>query len=215
MVTAEQFKKLFPRNKEPEAWVNAINAICPQYGIDTPIRLAAFLAQVGQESQGFTRLTENLNYSAQALADTWPNRYAVDPKAKVKKPNKLALRLQRNSEAIGNNVYANRLGNGPEESGDGYRYRGHGPLQNTGKDNLLAFARAVGKTLEEALAYILTPEGGIISACLYWSSRNINRFADKGDVTACTKLVNGGINGLTDRKINYARAAGLLGIATA
>lgn len=213
LITKEQFHQLFPANKDPQAWTDAINAICPQYGIDTARRLAAFLAQVGHESQGFTRMTENLNYSAQGLADTWPNRFAADPTARSRTPNALARRMEHDPVAIGNNVYANRLGNGPEESGDGYRYRGHGPLQTTGKDNLMAFAQAVGKSLEDALAYILTPEGGIISACLYWSSRNINRAADQGDVVACTKLVNGGTIGLAERRTLNAKADALLGVA--
>jgi|SRR6185369_5907303 len=212
MITSHQFSLLFPGNKRPDEWAAAIVTICPQHGID-PVRLAMFLAQTGTESQGFTKMIENLNYSAQALADTWPNRYAVDSKAKPKVPNALALKLARNPEAIGNNCYANRNGNGPEESGDGYKFRGHGPLQTTGKGNLMDFARAVGKTLEEALEYILTPEGGILSACLYWDSRNINPSADKRDVVACTKLVNGGLNGLAERKELYAKAVALLGVA--
>lgn len=208
-----QFSQLFPGNKNPAPWADAINTICPRYGIDSSVRLVMFLAQCGTESQGFTKMIENLNYSAQALAITWPNRYAVDPKAKPKTPNALANRLARHPEAIGNNAYANRNGNGPEESGDGYKYRGHGPLQVTGKGNMLEFARAAGKTLEEALEYILTPEGGILSACLYWESRNINISADKRDVIACTKLVNGGLNGLAERQEIYAKAAALLGVA--
>lgn len=213
LITPEQFHQLFPSNKTPHDWAAAINTICPQHGIDTQPRLAAFLTQVGHESQGFIRLTENLNYSAQALADTWPNRYAVDPNARPHTPNALALRIQHDPVAIGNNVYANRLGNGPEGSGDGYRYRGHGPLQTTGRTNLMAFAQAAGKRLDEALTYIQTPEGGILSACLYWSSRNINRAADRGDVVACTKLVNGGTNGLAARRELHARAELVLGAA--
>jgi len=210
MLSIDQFKTLFPANRQSDAWTDAINTYCPQYGIDTPGHLAHFLAQVGHESQGFTRLIENMNYSAQGLANTWPKRYAIDPKAATKQPNELALRLQRNPEAIGNNVYANRNGNGDEASGDGYRYRGHGPLQNTGKGNLLEFANEVGMPLAEALEYILTPAGGIIAACRYWQSRNVNRAAGSSNVTAVTVLVNGGINGLADRKEIYAQATGLL-----
>ncbi|BDV42422.1 hypothetical protein GURASL_13450 [Geotalea uraniireducens] len=215
LITNKQFRQLFPANKNPEDWADAINTICPQYGINNARRLAAFLAQVGHESQEFTRMTENLNYSAQGLADTWPNRYAVDPKARPRTPNALARRLEHDPGAIGNNVYANRLGNGPEESGDGYRYRGHGPLQVTGRDNLMAFAQAVGKSLEDALQYIRTPTGGIISACLHWQHRNLNHAADQGDVVACTKLVNGGTIGLAERRALNAKAAALLGVASA
>lgn len=209
-ITKDQFQQLFPHNKEPEAWANAINAVCPAWGIDTPKRLAQFLAQAGHESTGFTDLTENLNYSAEALAVTWPNRYAVDPKAKTKKPNDLALRLQRNPQAIANNCYANRMGNGNEASGDGWRFRGYGLFQLTGRANRTAFARVVGKSLEESEVYLLTHAGAVASACWYWSTRNLGPLADAGKIVTITQLINGGINGLDDRKIRYAQATAIL-----
>lgn len=205
-ITTEQFKSLFPRATEPEAWAAALSAIMPRYGINTSLRIAAFLAQCGHESAGFTRLAENLNYSAQALADTWPNRYAINPKAKMKEPNKLALRLQRNPEAIGNNVYADRMGNGPEESGDGWRYRGRGLIQLTGKDNYAAFARAVGAALEDVCANLETKTWAVESACWYWSTRGLNALADARDIIAITKRINGGTNGIDDRQARYAQA---------
>lgn len=206
LISKDQFARLFPRNKEPETWAEALNAILPKYGITTPVRIAAFLAQVGHESTGFTDLTENLNYSATALAVTWPNRYAVDPKAAAKVPNELAKRLQHNPEAIANNAYANRLGNGPEESGDGWRHRGRGAIQTTGKDNYIAFAKAAGKSYDDVFAYLETHAGAIESACWYWSTRGLNILADAGDTVAITKRINGGTNGLEDRKTRYSLA---------
>jgi len=210
LITTDQFQRLFPNNREAAEWVAAINAILPNYAIDTPVRLAQFLAQAGHESDGFTDLTENLNYSAQALAATWPNRYAMDPKAKVKAPNALALRLHRQPEAIANNCYADRMGNGDEASGDGWRYRGYGPFQITGKSNRWAFARSIGRTPAAAEEYILTKEGGIESACWYWTSRDLNPLADVENTLLITKRINGGTIGLADREARYVAAKTIL-----
>ncbi|MDD5107582.1 MAG: glycoside hydrolase family 19 protein [Desulfuromonadaceae bacterium] len=206
MITAAQFHTLFPNNKQPDVWAAALNAILPKYGIDTPLRIAAFLAQCGHESEGFTALHENLNYSAEALAATWPNRYAVDPKAKAKQPNELAKKLARNPEAIANNCYANRLGNGNEASGDGWAHRGRGAIQCTGRANYINFARSAGKPYAEIAAYLETPEGGVESACWYWKNNNLNVQADNGRNDIMTKLINGGFNGLADRNARYAAA---------
>lgn len=210
MLTPAQFKKLFPWNKEPEAWVIAINNCLPRYGINTPLRLAAFLAQCGHESYGFTDLTENLNYSAEGLANTWPKRYAVDPKTRIKQPNSLALSLHRKPAAIANNVYANRMGNGTEKSGDGWRFRGYGPLQITGRGNREAFAKSIGRSLEESEAYLLTKEGGIEAACWFWTTHALDTLADAGDIVTITKRINGGTNGLNERKAVYSAALTVL-----
>lgn len=206
MITAAQFHTLFPNNKQPDIWAAALNAILPKYDITTPLRIAAFLAQCGHESEGFTALKENLNYSAEALAATWPNRYAVNPKAKTKVPNDLAKRLHRQPEAIANNVYANRLGNGNEASGDGWAHRGRGAIQCTGKGNYINFARSAGKPYAEIAAYLETPAGAIESACWYWSNNKLNAQADNGRNDLLTRLINGGYNGLADRQIRYAAA---------
>ncbi|BCS55178.1 glycoside hydrolase family 19 protein [Geobacter sp. SVR] len=213
LITVEQFRRLFPRSTEPEAWAAALNGILPRYAIyNNPLRLAMFLAQTGHESDGFTDLTENLNYSAEGLARTWPTRYAVDPKAATKVPNDLARRLHRQPEAIANNCYANRMGNGPESSGDGWRFRGYGLIQLTGRANREAFAKAIGQPLDAAEAYLLTYEGAIESACWYWSTRNINPLADAGNVLAVTKSINAGVNGLADRQARYAEALKILAV---
>jgi len=194
------FKKAFPGNKSPEAWAAALGAVLPKYAITGKLRLAMFLAQCGHESEGFTAVRENLNYSAAALTATWPKRF----------PAGIAAQYARQPERIANRAYANRLGNGPEESGDGWRYRGAGPLQATGKGHFLDFAKRTGRTLEEAEAYMLTPAGGVEFACIFWKDNGLNALADAGDVLGATKRINGGTNGLEDRKARYARLLGLL-----
>lgn len=196
MISAEQFHKLFPNADNPEQWADAINTFCPQYGVNS---LAMFLAQCGHESQGFTRLSENLNYSATALLNTWPYRFNAET----------AQIYARKPEVIANKVYASRLGNGDEESGDGWRFRGAGCIQLTGRDNHQAFADAIGKTLEEATEYLHTIQGGIESACWYWKSKNLERWAN--DIVTCSRRINGGDNGLKERKALYAKCQEVLG----
>lgn len=200
LLTVDQFKRCFPSNKQPEVFTEALNNILPKWGIDTVSHLIHFLAQCGVESQGFTHMVENLNYSAQGLANTWPNRYAVDSKAPVKVPNALAISLQRNPEAIANNCYANRLGNGDAASGDGWTFRGHGGLQLTGRELVTAFAKSIDKTVEETIEYLKTPEGAIEGSCYFWTKyKNVPAKVASGSVKEITKAVNGGLNGLAER----------------
>jgi putative chitinase len=196
MVTGDQFKKLFPGNKEPDAWASALNSVMPKYAINNPFRISAFLSQTGHESEEFTALIENLNYSAQALTLTWPKRFPAD----------IAPQYARQPEKIANRAYADRLGNGPEESGDGWKHRGRGAIQVTGKDNYIAFAKAAGKTYEEVFAYLETKEGAVESSCWYWSTRGLNALADKGAFVSITKAINGGTNGINDRLALYQKA---------
>ena len=140
------------------------------------------------------------------MANTWPSRYAVDPKAKMKTPNALALKLHRNAEAIANNVYADRLGNGNEASGDGWKCRGKGAIQLTGRDNQTAFANYVGIPFDAIGGYLLTIEGAIEGACWFWLTKRLNRFCDAGDYEGLTKAINGALNGFADRKLLLAEA---------
>lgn len=193
---AEEFARMFPGNKEPEAWAAALNAILPTYGIDAnPQRLAAFLAQCGHESNGFTAVVENLNYSASALTATWPKRFPAD----------VAAKYARQPEKIANRAYADRMGNGPEESGDGWRYRGRGVIQLTGRSNYAAFGKAAGRTLEEVAAYLETKQGAVEAAAWYWQAHNLNALADAGKFQAMTRAINGGLNGYDDRLARYER----------
>ncbi|MCL2761394.1 MAG: glycoside hydrolase family 19 protein [Desulfuromonadales bacterium] len=199
-ITIEQFKKLFPANKEADAWVSALNTVLPEYKITTPLRIAAFLAQCGHESMGFTAVKENLNYSAEALTKTWPSRF----------PSSIAPQYARQPEKIANRAYANRMGNGDEASGDGWQYRGRGVIQLTGKDNYKAFAKVINKPIEEIPQYLETKEGAVESACWFWSTHNLNAYADKKDITGATKVINGGTNGLADRQLLYKKALSII-----
>jgi putative chitinase len=132
---------------------------------------------------------------------TWPKRFdAATAHAYARQPQKIA-----------NRAYGGRMGNGPEASGDGWRFRGYGPIQLTGRGNREAFAKSLGLSLEDSEAYLLTPHGGIRAACWYWKTNELNRYADAEDVTGCTKVINGGFNGLEDRKAHYAECRALLG----
>ena len=194
MITLDQLKKICPNNKQPEELLVVLNKVLPKYQINTKERIACFLSQCGHESAQFNTLKENLNYSAQGLRNTWPKRF---PSLEVATP------YHRNPVKIANKVYADRLGNGPESSGEGYKFCGRGAIQLTGKENYTKFAESIGKTLDETVAYCETLEGAIASACFFWKTKNLNRFADAKDFKGLTKAINGGFIGLEDRKHHY------------
>lgn len=174
------------------AWLAPMQAACDEFGVsNTPERVAAFLANVGVESNGLTVFVENLNYSAQGLANTWPARYAVGAQVTVKVPNQTAYQLAGNPVAIANNVYANRLGNGPESSGDGWKYRGQGPIQLTGRDNILKFFAAAGLALNTDPAELQQPALGSKSAAWFFANSGAFVFADEGNFACTVKSVNG------------------------
>lgn len=168
-----------------------------RYEIDTPLRKVHFISTVYHESQGFTRFIENLNYSAQGLANTFPKRYSTNGKPNGK-PNALAIKLDRKPEAIANNLYANRLGNGDEASGDGWKYRGAGAIQLTGKENQTKYFESRGLSLLPKL--LQNFEYAIDSAGWFWSVKGCNELADTDNVTAVRKRVNGGVIGLSQVK---------------
>lgn len=195
MITRDILSVLAPTNKNIDIWVEAMNTILPKYDIVTPKRLAAFLAQTAHESAGFTAVRENLNYSAKGLMKTWSSRFNATT----------AATYARQPEKIANKVYANRMGNGDEASGDGWRYRGRGLIQTTGKANYTKLAQYIKKTLQETIEYCETVEGAVESACFYWASNNLNAIADTGDMTALTRRINGGVIGLADRLDKYKK----------
>lgn len=195
MVTSDILSALAPTNKNIDIWVQAMNTILPKYDIVTPKRLAAFLAQTAHESAGFTAVRENLNYSAKGLMKTWPARFN----------QATAVAYARQPEKIANKVYANRMGNGDEASGDGWRYRGRGLIQTTGKANYTKLAQYIKKTLQETIEYCETVEGAVESACFYWASNDLNDIADTGDMAALTRRINGGVIGLADRLDKYKK----------
>lgn len=192
--TADKLAKCVSKNKNPAELFAALNTVLPKYNITSVERVAAFLAQCGHESADFTILKENLNYSAAGLSKTWPKRFPTEA---------AAMPYNRNPEKIANRVYADRMGNGPEASGDGFKFRGRGAIQLTGKENYTKFAASIGKTLDEAVAYTETLAGAIESACWFWNTNKLNDIADKKDMVALTKRINGGTIGLEDRKKHY------------
>lgn len=174
--------------------------VAEQYEINTPERMAAFIAQIAHESMNLRATKENLNYSAQGLLKVFPKYFTPQS----------AASYARNPEKIANKVYANRMGNGPEESGDGWRYRGRGLIQLTGKENHTNFANDMGMTLDESLEYLDTPEGAMMSAGWFWNKRHLNDYADRGDIKGISKRVNGGTIGLQERIDNYELALEVL-----
>lgn len=202
MITLPQLQALCKTAAGRQAcakYLDPLNRHMPAYGINTSARIAAFLAQVAHESQDFTRVVENLNYSAQGLANTWPSRYAIAPKAATKTPNALAHKLHRRPEAIANNVYANRMGNGDEASGDGWKHRGAGLKQLTGKANHTACGKVLGIDLVRHPELLQEPEWAVASACWFWQANGLSALADRGDFRGMTIKINGGTIGLPER----------------
>ncbi len=200
--TRNQLAQMIPGNPYVDQWYTALNEILPEYGINTPERVAAFIAQCAHESGGFKFLKENLNYRAESLLKVFPKYFKTldEAKAYEKKPEKIA-----------NKIYGNRMGNGPEESGDGFRYCGRGLIQLTGKDNYSWFAASLEIPVEEASEYLETFEGAVQSACWFWETNNLNQWADKGDILTLTKRINGGTIGLDDRIKHYNHALHVFG----
>lgn len=204
MLSANDFKEIFPRCKEPAAWVSALQSVLPKYGIDTKLRQAAFIAQCGHESGGWSTFTENLNYSAKALETVFSKYFS--------KAGRNANVYAKNPEKIANVVYANRIGNGAPESGDGFRFRGRGPLQLTGRANYAAFNAAFGADIINRPELVQeNKEIGLMSAVWFWNTNNLNRFADAQDIKGMTRVINGGFNGLEDRVECFAKVLSKMG----
>lgn len=202
-ITKEIFTELFPKAKKSKELVKAMKDILPKYDIDTPERIAGFLAQCGHESGGFRLIEENLNYSAKAL-DAVFGKYFV-------RGGRDAEEYARQPERIANIVYANRMGNSDSESGDGWKFRGRGYIQLTGRDNYKNFATDIDSGLRDAVEYTETIAGALESACWFWKKNKINRYCDNHDVKGMTKRINGGYNGLEDREKHWHHALEMLG----
>jgi putative chitinase len=201
-LTLAQLKQIIPKNPYAEHWHKALAQLLPEYDIATPQRMAAFLAQCAHESGGFTAIKENLNYRAASLRKTFAKYFPTD---------ELAQQYANKPQAIANKVYANRMGNGDEASGDGYRYSGRGLIQLTGKDNYFWFASSIDLTPEQASEYMETFEGAAQSACWFWETNKLNTWADIGDILTLTKRINGGTIGLEDRIKHYEHALHIFG----
>ena len=200
--TKQQLKEMIPKNPYADQWFEAIYEILPEYEITTPQRVAAFLAQCAHESGGFVFLKENLNYKAASLRRVFPKYFPDDA---------IAAQYAGKGEMIANRVYANRMGNGDEASGDGFRYCGRGLIQLTGKNNYTFFAVSLDIPVEEASEYLQTFEGAVQSACFFWEQNKLNQWADAGDILTLTKRINGGTIGLEDRVKHYNHALHIFG----
>ena len=184
-----------------EKWLDGLNKCFDKYSINTPERQACFLAQVMHESGGFKFLSENLNYSANALMRTWSSRFPdIDT----------AEKYANNPEKIANKVYAGRMGN--IEEGDGWKYRGRGLIQLTGRENYANFGLNAGVDVLSNPDLLATPEYATLSAGWYWNKRNLNDLADKNpmDIEGITKKINGGLNGIEDRKARTQKVLAVL-----
>ena len=201
-LTLDQLQQMVPGIPYADHWHEALSQLLPDYEINTPERIAAFIAQCAHESGGFRFLKENLNYKAASLQMTF-GKYFPDAGT--------AAAYEKQPEKIANRVYANRMGNGPEQSGDGYKFCGRGLIQLTGKDNYSWFAASLEISPEEASAYLETFEGACQSACWFWETNNLNAVADAGDIKKMTKIINGGYIGLEDRMAHYQHALQVLG----
>ena len=197
MLTEQNLSQVLTKNKNVNDLLVVLLNVLEQYEINTPNRIAGFLAQCGHESADFTVLKENLNYGAAGLRSIFGKYFPDDTIAKA---------YERQPEKIANKIYANRMGNGPESSGEGYKFRGRGAIQLTGKENYTKFAASIGKTVDETVAYLETLEGAVESACWFWKTNGLNAICDKDDIVAMTKKINGGTIGLEDRKAHYNKA---------
>ena len=205
MLTLSQLKQLLPKNPYVEHWHHALEQLFPDYDINTPKRMAAFIAQCSHESGGFMVLKENLNYKPASLRKLFSKYFPTDELAQqyCAKPNKQA--------AIANRIYGGRMGNGDESSGDGYRFCGRGLIQLTGRSNYQSFADSLEMNINDVPEYLATFEGASQSACWYWETNKLNQWADAGDILTLTKRINGGTIGLEDRKKHYEHALHVLG----
>jgi len=195
--TREQLSSVIGNNPDLDGWYEALSSVMPKYEIDSTQRVAAFIAQCTHESGGFKRLKENLNYKAESLVKVFPKYFpSLD----------LAKQYAHDQEKIANRVYGGRMGNGDESSSDGYRYRGRGLIQLTGKNNYTKFAESIGMEVEMVPALLESFEGAVESACWFWKTNNLNQYADAGDILTMTKRINGGTIGLEDRIKHYNHA---------
>jgi len=200
-LTVDQLRNLLHNNPDYVNWYNALIKVLPDYQIDTPPRLAAFISQCAHESADFTAVQENLNYKAESLMRTWPSHFPT---------MEIANQYAHNQEMIANRAYANRMGNGNEASGDGWRFCGRGLIQLTGRSNYQDFADSLSMSIDDVPAYLGTYECAVQSACFFWENNNLNTLADSQDIKQITRVINGGELGLQDRMNRYDEAYNIL-----
>jgi putative chitinase len=201
ILSVQQLKQMV-KNPHIDHWHEALDQLLDDYDINTPLRVAHFVAQCAHESGNFVFIKENLNYKAASLQKIFSKYFPTAD---------LAAQYANKPEQIANRIYANRMGNGPEISGDGYKYCGRGLIQLTGKDNYTFFAGSLNIPVEEASDYLATFEGAAQSACWFWEQNNLNRFADANDTKGLTRAINGGQIGIIDREEHTRHALHVLG----
>jgi putative chitinase len=197
MVNSDQLARL---HIGPQ-WVDALNETFAKFGISTPKQQAAFIGQCSHECGNFRLLEENLNYKAATLMRLWPKRFPT---------LEIANQYAGQPRKIANSVYANRMGNRDEASGDGYRFRGRGCIQLTGHSGYYHAGQALGVDFVMQPDLVATPQYAALTAGWFWSTHNLNALAEAGDEVACCKRINGGLIGLEDRKIHTAQALAVL-----
>ncbi|MCF3193437.1 glycoside hydrolase family 19 protein [Pseudomonas bubulae] len=198
-ITAQQLLQILPNaGQVAGVFVPVLRTAMVRYQIVGSKRIAAFIAQIGHESGQLTRLVENLNYSAEALQRNWPSRFSAE----------LASSVARNPEQIANIAYGNRMGNAAP--GDGWKYRGRGLIQITGKNNYRACGEALGLDLIAQPELLEKPRHACMSAAWFWATNGLNTFADAGKFDVITKRINGGQTGAADRQALYGLALKVL-----
>lgn len=204
-LTLDQFSRMIPRNRQPSIWYTQAMELFPKYGITTTRRIAGFMAQCAHESADFTALEENLNYSVEALRRVFPRYFrTVNPAEYARNPQKLANYVYMDKYRTASGALGNI------HPGDGWRFRGRGIKQLTGRSNYTAFGRSIGMTAEQAADYVATPRGAMESALWFWDRANLNRVADADDIVRMTRIINGGEIGLADRRARYEAAKRIL-----
>ena len=198
-LVAKQLKSIMPDAKQAniQKYLKPLNNAMREFQISTENRQQAFIAQLAHESNRLKDSQENLNYSVEGLKKTFKKYFKTD---------ELAKQYARKPEKIANYVYANRNGNGSEASGDGWKYRGRGLIQLTGKANYHAVGQALGINLESNPDLALIPQNSARIAAYFWYSKGLNKLADQGNLKKITKIINGGLNGYDDRLALYQRA---------
>jgi len=208
MIKLEQFKAMIPTNKEADEWYQIAVDMFEKYDINTTNRIAGFMAQCGHESADFKTLEENLNYSEKSLNSVFGRYFGAGKRN--------AAEYARNPEKIANYVYQDEFRSkggamGNVNAGDGWKFRGRGIKQLTGRNNYTAFAKTVNMTADEAASYLETKKGAFESACWFWKTNGIAKYADNDDIVGMSKRINGGTIGLDDRKARYSKAKSILG----
>ena len=201
-ITSSTIKAVMPQTTQASVYVEPLNAAMQFAEVNTPLRIAMFLAQLAHESTQLNRIVENLNYSEQGLLDTFPKYFNAAS----------ARDYARQKERIANHVYANRLGNGDEASGDGWKYRGRGLIQVTGKSNYADCGKALGLDLVDAPEQLEQPMLAARSAAWFWKAKGLNALADAQDIVGATQRINGGTKGLKERREFYERAKASLSV---